>query len=94
MFDSWAEDWRAALAADPMDQAARPAALRAANPAFIPRNHQVEAAIAAAVDHGDFAPFARMLTVLARPFDDQPEFASYALPPVEGERVLATFCGP
>ena len=93
VFDSWAEDWRAALAADPMDQAARPAALRAANPAFIPRNHQVEAAIAAAVDHGDFAPFARMLTVLARPFDDQPEFASYALPPVEGERVLATFCG-
>jgi uncharacterized protein YdiU (UPF0061 family) len=85
--------WRARIAADPQDPAARREAMRAVNPAFIPRNHRVEAMIAAAVDNDDFAPFDELLAVLARPYDDQPEFADYADPPLEHERVLATFCG-
>ena len=41
-------------------------AMRAANPAFIPRNHRVEQMIEAAVA-GDFAPFERLLAVLSAP---------------------------
>jgi uncharacterized protein YdiU (UPF0061 family) len=63
------------------------------NPAFIPRNHRVEAMIDAAVKDGDFAPFETLLTLLSRPFEDQPDFADYADPPREDERVLQTFCG-
>ena len=67
--------------------------MRAANPAFIPRNHRIEAVIAAAVERDDFAPFEELLAVLGRPFDDQPGFAHYMDPPEEHERVCQTFCG-
>ncbi len=88
-YDSWAPAWRQALANAGHD----PVAMRHANPAFIPRNHQVEAAITAAVERGDFTPFTDLLAVLARPRDDQPENARYRLPPKPEERVRATFCG-
>jgi uncharacterized protein YdiU (UPF0061 family) len=67
--------------------------MRAINPAFIPRNHRIEAVIRAAVDCGDFAPFEELLTVLANPFEEKAEFAGYAEPPQPHERVLETFCG-
>ena len=46
----------------------------------------------AAVNHDDFAPFEELLTVLAKPFEDQPEYAAYAAAEPE-QRVLQTFCG-
>ncbi len=55
--------------------------MRAVNPAFIPRNHRVEEALAAAVERDDFAPFEELLAVLSRPFEDRPEFTRYAEPP-------------
>ena len=64
----------------------------AVNPAFIPRNHRIEAVIAAAVAD-DYAPFEELIKVLAKPFEDQPEFADYANPPKPEERVCQTFCG-
>ena len=65
----------------------------AVNPAYIPRNHHVEAVIRAAVDNDDFAPLHELVTVLSQPFDAQPAFAQYADPPAAHERVLQTFCG-
>ena len=85
--------WRDRLARDPQDPAARQAAMDAVNPAFIPRNHRIEAMIRAAVDDNDFAPMDELLAVLTRPYEDQPQFALYAEPPRADERVLATFCG-
>ncbi|MEO7716923.1 MAG: protein adenylyltransferase SelO [Capsulimonas sp.] len=92
-FDGWAARWRQRLGQEPMDAAARRAAMRSVNPAFIPRNHRVEAVIQAAVEADDFGPFEEMLTVLAHPFEDQPAFAYYADPPQDSERVYQTFCG-
>ena len=66
--------------------------MRAVNPAFIPRNHRVEAVIQAAVNN-DYAPFEELLTVLSKPYADQPAFAAYAEPPEPHQRVLQTFCG-
>ena len=66
--------------------------MRAANPIFIPRNHRIEQAIAAA-NTGDFEPFHRLVKVLAKPFDEQPENASFAAPPEAQEEVHQTFCG-
>jgi uncharacterized protein YdiU (UPF0061 family) len=90
-YDAWAPAWRQRLAAEPA--ADRRAAMRATNPAFIPRNHLVEEAIVAAVAREDFQPFEALLAVVTRPFDDQPEAARYALPPRPEQRVLQTFCG-
>jgi uncharacterized protein YdiU (UPF0061 family) len=92
-FDAWAAQWRARLAEEPQDAETRALAMRAVNPAFIPRNHRVEAMIRAAVDREDFAPFEELLALLSNPFEDQPGLAHYADPPAEGERVRATFCG-
>jgi uncharacterized protein YdiU (UPF0061 family) len=91
-YDAWAIQWRARLALEPETAKARHAAMQAVNPAFIPRNHRVEAVIQAATA-GDFAPFEELVTVLANPFQDQPDRAGYAEPPLLHERVLETFCG-
>ncbi len=91
-FDEWARRWRARLA-DAARANSTAEALRRVNPAFIPRNHQIQQAIAAAVNHGDLAPFNRLLAVLARPFDDQPDNADFAAPPLPEEVVTETFCG-
>jgi uncharacterized protein YdiU (UPF0061 family) len=92
-FDTWAATWRARLALEGGDPTARVAAMKAVNPAFIPRNHLVEEALTAAVEGGDLAPFEKLLAVLARPFDDQPDVPEYALPPRPEQVVRATFCG-
>jgi uncharacterized protein YdiU (UPF0061 family) len=92
-FTEWATRWRQRLADEPQTPAERNAAMRAVNPAFIPRNHRVEAVIQAAVNNDDYAPFEELLTVLAKPFDDQPQFAAYADPPQPDQRVTQTFCG-
>jgi uncharacterized protein YdiU (UPF0061 family) len=92
-YDSWAARWRQRLEQEAADPAERRAAMRAVNPAFIPRNHRVEAVIRAAVDRDDFGPFEELLSVLAKPYEDQPEFTRYMEPPQQHERVLQTFCG-
>jgi uncharacterized protein YdiU (UPF0061 family) len=91
--DDLLQRWRDRLARDPQNTVARRAAMNAVNPAFIPRNHRIEAMIMAALEHGDFGLMDEMLAVLGRPYEDQPEFARYAEPPQVHERVLATFCG-
>ena len=90
--DAWLSRWSARLASERRAPAAIAAAMRAANPAFIPRNHRVQQAIDAGMN-GDFAPFHRLVDVLSRPFDDQPENADLTTPPEADERVLRTFCG-
>jgi uncharacterized protein YdiU (UPF0061 family) len=89
----WLSAWRARLAQEATAPAARAGAMRRVNPAFIPRNHKVEEALNAAIDDGDFSLFAALNDVLARPYEDQPRFAAYALPPEPGEEIAATFCG-
>ena len=91
-FDGWAVRWRERLALEPENDGARAAAMRAVNPKYIPRNHRIEAAIVAATG-GDFSPFEELVSVLANPYDEQPEMERYAQPPADEERVLATFCG-
>ena len=92
-YDAWASRWRRRLEQEPTDAAKRRSAMLAVNPAYIPRNHRVEAVIRAAVDNNEFAPLHELVTVLSKPFDAQPTFAQYADPPAAHERVLQTFCG-
>lgn len=90
---AWVQRWRARIAQEHADAASRSEAMKKVNPAYIPRNHRVEAVIAAAVSDGDFGPFEEMLTVMSRPYEDQPEFEHYQQPPLQHERVTQTFCG-
>ncbi len=87
--DAWVQRWRSRLI--PESDPAR--IMRMVNPTFIPRNHLVEAALAAAVRRSDFKPFNDLLSAVSRPYDDDPALQHYAQPPREHERVLQTFCG-
>ena len=92
-FDDWALEWRERLASENSDDAARREAMRAVNPAYIPRNHRVQQAIDALVNDGDLEPAEELLAVLADPYADHPERAQYARPPKPEEVVRRTFCG-
>jgi uncharacterized protein YdiU (UPF0061 family) len=91
--DGWLMKWRKRLGQEEVLPGQRAAAMRTVNPAFIPRNHRIDAAISAAQENGDFAPFEELLGVLATPYRDQPVLAHYAEPPRPDEAVLQTFCG-
>ena len=92
-FLDWSRSWRRRLSREDVAAGARAAAMRRANPAFIPRNHRIAEAIDAAVRRDDFAPFETLVRLLGRPYDDQPDLAYLADPPRPDERVRQTFCG-
>jgi uncharacterized protein YdiU (UPF0061 family) len=92
-FDDWAARWKTRIDEEEggVDSALR--RMRATNPMFIPRNHRVEYALAAATDANDFSQFETMVALLSKPFDDQPEHALYATSPEPDQIVQRTFCG-
>jgi uncharacterized protein YdiU (UPF0061 family) len=92
-FDSWAAAWHHRLAQEPLPPAERAAAMRRANPAILPRNHLVEAAIIAAVESEDFQPFEELLAAITVPYEERRGMERYATPARPEERVRATFCG-
>ena len=92
-FDAWAVKWRARMGEEPIDAKARAAAMRRVNPAFIPRNHLVQAMIDAAVLRGDFQPFEELLTVVTHPYDESAGGELYMRPARPEECVSQTFCG-
>jgi uncharacterized protein YdiU (UPF0061 family) len=92
-FDSWAIEWRRRLEEEPVSAETRAASMRMANPAFIPRNHIVEAALEAAVARQDFQPFEELLDVVSRPYENRPNLEFYSTPAKPEQCVRQTFCG-
>jgi serine/tyrosine/threonine adenylyltransferase len=82
----WLPRWR-----DRLD-AGSAARIRLANPLYIPRNHRVEEALAAATA-GDMAPFEALLAVVTDPFVERAGREGYALPAPEGFGRYRTYCG-
>ncbi len=91
--DSWLVKWRARIAHEKVNNSERQQNMQQVNPVYIPRNHQIEAAIRAAEDHNDFSVFNSLHEVLQKPFEYQPGNEKYMLPPEPDEVVLKTFCG-
>ncbi|WP_345779922.1 protein adenylyltransferase SelO [Horticoccus luteus] len=91
-FRTWHERWVARLGRQTLTREAAGALRRASNPAFIPRNHLVEAALGAAVA-GDVGPMERLLDVLARPYDHERAAPEFRAPAADGGVGYRTFCG-
>ena len=89
-FDAWEVEWAARLAREGRDIAAAQDMAARVNPAIIPRNHRVEAAIQAG-ELGDFAPFHQLNAALQTPFAPGP--SPYRTAPTDDQRVRRTFCG-
>jgi len=80
-FDAWVEQYRARLRQENSIDAARKLAMDASNPKYVLRNYLAQVAIDKA-HNKDFSEVAKLLQILQRPFDEQPEHDKYAeLPP-------------
>jgi uncharacterized protein YdiU (UPF0061 family) len=77
--DTWADDTIAII--------------RSTNPAYIPRNHQVNQAIDLATHNEDFSKFHTLTELLENPYTYHADFNEFTLPPTAKEAVLRTFCG-
>jgi len=89
----WLEGWRAAVSARGQDFSSVADGMDRVNPAYIPRNHLVDAALQAATN-GDLGPFERLLEVVTSPFDRREDRSDYALPAPENFSAgFQTFCG-
>jgi uncharacterized protein YdiU (UPF0061 family) len=92
VFDAWAFRWQAELSRQFRDPHATAHAMDRVNPVYIPRNHKVEEALAAATDD-DLGPFRELVDVLTHPFDERLGLESYAAPAPPSFGPYRTFCG-
>jgi uncharacterized protein YdiU (UPF0061 family) len=90
-FDAWAARYAERLRTEGRPDAQRGAAMNRVNPKFVLRNHLAETAIRRA-RQGDFAEVRRLLAVLERPFDEQPEHEADAGFPPDWARQLEVSC--
>jgi uncharacterized protein YdiU (UPF0061 family) len=91
-FRAWHAQWQLRLRRDKRPTSSAYAAMRATNPAVIPRNHRVEEALSAAEDHDDLSVLHRLLGVLATPYEPGDDYAPYQEPPPD-DCSYRTFCG-
>jgi uncharacterized protein YdiU (UPF0061 family) len=83
-FDDWLARWQSlAPDADAMDRI---------NPVYIPRNHLVEKALAAATA-GDLDPLSCLLAAVTAPYDERRGLERYAEPAPQDFGEYRTFCG-
>lgn len=92
-FAQWHELWQARLGRQQEAKASSHQLMRNSNPALIPRNHRVEAALESAVKQGDYSVMERLLVVLSNPYAHSPEQADYATLPALSTGPYRTFCG-
>ena len=80
-FDAWAVQYRARLKQEDSQDKGRRLAMQRVNPKYVLRNYLAQTAIEKA-QNKDFSEIGRLLAVLEKPFDEQPENSRYAdLPP-------------
>jgi uncharacterized protein YdiU (UPF0061 family) len=92
-FNVWAGRWRTRLGREDLAPDARAHRMDRVNPIYIPRNHKVEEALAAAVEQEDMTAFSTLLGILDKPFDEVEGREAFTLPAPAGPVPYRTFCG-
>jgi len=92
-FDEWEQRWRKRLKQEGVATEETAQAMDRVNPIYIPRNHKVEEALAAATDQADMTAFSKLLTILTRPFEEVEGNEAYAEPAPATNMPYRTFCG-
>jgi serine/tyrosine/threonine adenylyltransferase len=91
-FLAWHAQWQLRLRRENRPTTLAYAAMRAVNPAVIPRNHRVEEALAAAEQNDDVSVTSRLLHALATPYEVAAGSEPYQeAPPSDAD--YRTFCG-
>ena len=92
-FDAWETDWCARLDREQVSAGDRACVMDQVNPIYIPRNHKVEEALAAAVDQGNMSAFEDMLSIVSMPFDEVSGREDFAEAGPQTAVPYQTFCG-
>lgn len=90
-FDLWADTYRSRLRLENSQDALRKARMDRVNPKYVLRNYLAQTAIDKA-EQKDFSEVAKLLAILEKPFDEQPEHASYAALPPDWASQLEVSC--
>ncbi len=91
-FDGWAAAYRARLQCQPGSDSERKARMDAVNPKYILRNYLAQNAIEQAEKARDYSGIDRLLKLLARPYEEQPEMEAYAAAPPDWARQIEVSC--
>ena len=89
----WHNRWTGRLRQQPQTREAVLHRMRANNPAVIPRNHEVEAALDDATRRADLSRFHRLLQAVSQPYDETGQPQEFLNPPPAGTPRCTTFCG-
>ena len=92
-FDEWEPRWRKRLEQEGVETEETAQAMDRVNPIYIPRNHKVEEALAAATHQADMTFFSKLLTIVTRPFEEVEGNEAYAEPAPATNIPYRTFCG-
>ena len=92
-FDDWEQRWRKRLEQEGVATEETAQAMDRVNPIYIPRNHKVEEALAAATHQADMTVFSKLLTIVTRPFEEVEGNEAYAEPAPATNMPYRTFCG-
>lgn len=90
-FDAWVVQYRARLKRESSRDEARRIAMHAVNPKYVLRNYLAQVAIEKA-QKKDFSETEKLLKILEKPFDEQPEHESYAALPPDWASHLEVSC--
>lgn len=91
-FGAWKNRWHIRLERGNRSLEISKENMKKYNPTIIPRNHQVESALAAAVDNSNYTVFNDLLAALKNPFDYDNIKVEY-MTPAENNVPYKTYCG-
>lgn len=92
-FIDWHQKYQARKETDSLSREDSFVLMQKNNPAYIPRNHNVESALYTAEVNADLSELHELLDVIQNPYEMRSHYASYQRPPTEDQRVKRTFCG-
>ncbi|MGX6443375.1 protein adenylyltransferase SelO [Neobacillus sp. K501] len=92
-FTEWKKLWQERLSRQPEAEVSSHELMRKSNPVVIPRNHRVEEALEAAVEHGDYHVMERLLNVLSSPYTYTDDKDEYCKQPEPSSQPYRTYCG-
>jgi serine/tyrosine/threonine adenylyltransferase len=92
-FQAWHTRWQQRLSRQGQSREEVHALMRRHNPAFIPRNHKVEEALAAATGSGSLSIMKKLLDVLTQPFDYSRDMPEFSTPGPSSGQPYQTYCG-
>lgn len=93
VIDQWFFNYIARLRKECSNDSVRKTLMHQVNPKYVLRNHLAQNAIELA-QKKDYSEVIKLLDILGKPFDEQPENESYALSPSSELQVVEVSCSP